>query len=211
MSKIVLGDCLDVMKTFADNQFDIVITDPPYGKMWTRGSNGIGLLKKQNEDNKTPWDKRTPVKEYFDEIMRVSKHQIIFGGNYFTDKLPVSNCWLVWDKRGNFPRGKQVPFADCELMWTSFNKTVKKYTFLSQGFVKETKDERVHPTQKPSELMKMIIADFVEQGWTILDPFAGSGSTIKAAKDLGFEATGIEIDPDYVKIAQDRLKQEVLL
>ena len=212
MSKIILGDCLEVMRGFKDNQFDWIITDPPYGKMWTRNNGktfGFGSSGELTEDDKTEWDKFTPSQEYFDEMFRVSKNQIIFGGNYFTDKLPISNCWIVWDKVGNHKFNN--PFADCELAWTSSNKVVKKYVVVQQGFVKDTKDKRVHPTQKPTELMKAVLADFVKGGETILDPFAGSGSTIKAAKDLGFEATGIEISPEYVKIAQDRLKQEVLL
>lgn len=208
MSDVVLGDCLEVMKTFQDNQFDIVITDPPYGKQWARGKNGFGqdatLIEKfKNLD----WDKFTPTKEYFDEIFRVSKHQIIFGGNYFN--LPLSNCWLVWDKVGAHKFSN--PFADCELIWTSFNTVVKKYTVVQQGFVKDSKDKRVHPTQKPTELMKMIISDYTKEDWTILDPFAGSGSTLKAAKDLGRTYTGIEINESYVEIIKERLRQGVLL
>jgi len=211
MSKIILGDCLEVMRGWQDNQFDLVLTDPPYGKMWTRGKNAIGMLKDQNENDPTAWDKTTPTQEYFDEMIRVSKHQIIFGGNHFTDKLPPSNCWIVWDKLGNFPRGEQIPFADCELAWTSFNKVIKKFTVIQQGFVKDTKDEREHPTQKPSELMRQIIAFYTKEDWTILDPFAGSGSTLRAAKDLSRPCTVIEINPKYIEIIKKRERQEVLL
>lgn len=212
VNKIILGDCLEVMRGMADNSVDLVLTDPPYGKSWTRNNKTPGFGSQGNKAWRTDeltWDKFTPTQEYFDEMIRVSKNQIIFGGNYFTDKLPVSNCWIVWDKIGNHKFSN--PFADCELAWTSFSKVIKKYVVVQQGFVKDTKDKRLHPTQKPTELMKAIIVDFAETGQKILDPFVGSGSTIKAAKDLGFNATGIEINPDYVKIAQDRLKQEVLL
>lgn len=207
MSKIILGDCLEVMRGYADNQFDLVLTDPPYGKKASKGTNGFGSAK--NRRYTDDWDNFAPTQEYFDELCRVSRHQIIFGGNYFSDKLPPSNCWIVWDKKGNHKFNN--PFADCELIWTSFNKVVKKYTVVAQGFVKDSKDIVVHPTQKPTELLKMILTDFAKEGWTILDPFAGSGSTLVAGKDLGFDVTGVEISPEYVKIAQDRLKQEVLL
>lgn len=205
--QIILGGCLEVMRGMADNPFDLVLTDPPYEKKASKGTNGFGATK--NRRYTDDWDKFAPTQEYFDELRRVSKHQIIFGGNYFSDKLPPSNCWIVWDKKGSHAFNN--PFADCELIWTSFNKVVKKYTVVAQGFIKDSKDVVVHPTQKPTELLKMIMTDFVQESWTILDPFAGSGSTLKAAKDLGLSATGIEVSSKYVKIAQDRLKQEVLL
>lgn len=201
---IIEGDCLKVMKTFKDNQFDLVLTDPPYGKKASKGTNGLGVAK--NRTYTGNWDNSPPSQEYFDEIRRVSQHQIIFGGNYFTDKLPPSNCWIVWDKVGNIKFNN--PFAQAELAWTSFNKTVKKYTVVAQGFVRDSKDEVKHPTQKPTELLKQIMSDFVQDGWTILDPFAGSGTTLRACKDLGLDCTGIEIDPGYVKIAQGRLKDK---
>ena len=203
--RIILGDCLEVMRGFADNQFDLVLTDPPYGKKASKGTNGLGVAK--NRKYTDDWDNFAPSQEYFDEMRRVSKNQIIFGGNYFADKLPVSNCWIVWDKIGNLKFDN--PFAQAELAWTSFNKTVKKYTVVAQGFVKDSKDETEHPTQKPTELLKQIIRDFADG--TILDPFAGSGSTLRAAKDLGFDCTVIEIDPKYIEIIKKRERQEVLL
>lgn len=210
VNTIIQGDCLEVMKTFPDKSVDLILTDPPYGKMWTRGKNGIGVDKKSNENDKTLWDIK-PTKEIFDEMMRVSKNQIIFGGQYFTDILPPSNCWIVWDKRGNFPRGKQIPFADCELAWTSFNKTIKKYTLVVQGFVNESKDKRVHPTQKPTEVIKSILLDYSNEDDIVLDPFLGSGTTAVACKELKRNYIGIEISPEYCKIAEDRLRQGVLL
>jgi len=204
------GDCLEVMKQFPDKSFDLVLTDPPYGKMWTRGINGIGVLKDKNEDDKTLWDETIPAKEVFDEMVRVSKNQIIFGGNYFTDYLPPSNCWLVWDKLGDLKLGKQIPFAHCELIWTSFNKTVKKYTLRQQGFINDSKDERVHPTQKPSEIISAILQDFSDDEMTILDPFAGSFTTLVVAKMLKRRAVGIEISKKYCEIGKQRLAQGVL-
>lgn len=197
-------DCLNVLKNMPDKSVDLVLTDPPYGKMWTRGKNGIGVDKISNENDKTTWDIK-PTKEVFDEIMRVSKNQIIFGGQYFTDILLPSNCWIVWDKRGNFPRGEQIPFADCELAWTSFNKTIKKYTLVVQGFVNESKDERVHPTQKPSEMIQNILKDFSKETDTILDPFMGSGTTGVACANLNRNFIGIEISKRYCEISEERI------
>lgn len=204
INQVLRGDCLEIMRGIPDKSIDLILTDPPYGKKWARGRNGIGIDKKSNENDKTKWDIK-PTKEIFDEMRRVSKNQIIFGGQYFTDILSVSNCWIVWDKRGNFPRGKQIPFADCELAWTSFNKTIKKYTLIVQGFVNESKDKRVHPTQKPSEIIKNILQDFSNKGDTILDPFLGSGTTAVACAELHRNFIGIEISPEYCTIARQRL------
>lgn len=199
-----------MMKEIEDKSIDLVLTDPPYGKMWTRGKNGIGVLKDKNEKDKTKWDIK-PTKEYFDEMIRISKNQIIFGGNYFTDYLPPSNCWIVWDKLGELKLGKQIPFAHCELAWTSFNKTVKKYTLRSQGFIKDTKDKRVHPTQKPNELFNWILQDFSKENDLILDPYLGSGTTAVACQNLHRNFIGIELDEKYCEISRQRLRQKPLL
>jgi site-specific DNA-methyltransferase (adenine-specific) len=155
------------------------------------------------------WDDYTPSQEVFDEMRRVSKNQIIFGGNYFAHSLPISRCWAVWYKR---PVGNISP---CELAWTSFTVGgTKHFEYLWEGYWQEdmkNKEKRYHPTQKPTALMRWCLSKYAKEGNTILDPFMGSGTTLQACKDLGLNATGIEINPDYVKIAQDRLKQEVLL
>ena len=197
-------DCLNVLKTMPDKSVDLVLTDPPYGKKWTRGSNGIGISKDQNENDSLGWDK-IPDKTYFDEMLRIGKKVIIWGGNYFTNFLYPSNCWLVWDKRGNFPRGEQIPFADCELAWTSENKTVKKFTLISQGFVSDVKEERCHPTQKPEELFKWCIKQFSKENDLILDPFMGSGTTGVACANLNRNFIGIEISEKYCQIAEERI------
>ena len=161
--KLILGDCLGEMKKIPDKSIDLVLTDPPYGKQWARGKNGIGELKDKNEKfESVSWDKNIPSKEVFSEIFRISKNQIIFGGNYFTDFLPPSNCWIVWDKLGDLKLGKQIPFAHCELAWTSLNKTVKKYTLRSQGFIKDTKDVRA-AQKKSDERMAELNLHFVEK------------------------------------------------
>jgi len=117
---------------------------------------------------------------------------------------------VVWDKLGELKLGEQIPFAHCELAWTSFNKTVKKYTLRSQGFIKDTKDIRVHPTQKPSELFEAIIRDFSEEGDTILDPFIGSGTTAVACQNLKRNFIGCEKDEQYCMIGKERLRQKTL-
>lgn len=208
---IITGDCLEVMKTFKDNQFDIIITDPPYGiGVANNGSVGGGSKRgKAREFTKSSWDNELVSKEYFNEMLRVSKNQVIFGGNYYLDFLHSTRCMVVWFKRDGLPTRT---FADCELAWTSFDKNAVVYSSRWDGFIRDSKEDRVaHPTQKPLDIFKSIIADFTDINHTILDPFMGSGTTLRAAKDLGRECTGIEINPEYVKIAEDRLKQEVLL
>lgn len=203
-NKIYCGDCLELMKQIPDKSIDLVLTDPPYGKGCSKGTGGYGDSKTRKY--KDVWDKNTPSDEVFEEIFRISEKQIIFGGNYF--KLPLSNCWFVWDKKGDVEFNN--PFGDCELIWTNFKKVVKKYTFKQQGFVRESKDIVVHPTQKPTELIKKIILDWTEDNSLILDPFLGSGTTAVACKELGRRYIGIEINPEYCKIAEERLRQEYL-
>lgn len=200
-------DCMNIMKTMTDKSIDLCLCDPPYGKQWARGKNGIGVLKDKNEKfENVAWDNKIPSKEVFDEIFRISKNQIIFGGNYFTEFLPPSNCWIVWDKLADLKLGKQIPFAHCELLWTSFKITVRKYTLRQQGFIKDSKDIREHPTQKPSELLRAILTDFSKQGELICDPFMGSGTTGVAAKELGRKFIGIEIEEKYYNIAKRRIQ-----
>lgn len=204
--QLFLGDCLEKLKEIPDKSVDLVLTDPPYGKKWARGLNGIGVVKKKNEKFENLfWDSETPNKVYFEQILRVGKSVLIFGGNYFTDVLPISNCWLVWDKRGETPRGQQIPFADCELIWTNLNKTIKKYVCVNQGFIRDSKDERLHPTQKPTELILDILKDFSKENDLILDPFMGSGTTGVAALKLQRRFIGIEINPEYFAIAEKRI------
>lgn len=154
-------------------------------------------------------DSRIPAKEYFDEMRRVSKNQVIFGGNYFAEYLGNSSCWLVWDKDN-----AESFFADCELAWTSFNKAVRKFKWKWFGMLQENmgknKEFRHHPTQKPLALMEWIIQNYSEPDALILDPFLGSGTTTRACLNLNRRFIGIEISPEYCKIAEQRLKQGVL-
>lgn len=200
--KVINGDCLEVMKTFADKSFDLVLTDPPYGIGRDEGFEGFGgfgepIARRQYPDT---WDKERPNKEVFDEILRVGKLVMIFGGNYFADILPQGTHWLVWRKMNTMPT-----FSDCELVWTnSPRKSVKEYEHLWNGLIGK-ESTRFHPTQKPVEFLKKILTDYTTEESTTLDPFLGSGTTLVAAKQLNRNATGIEISPEYCKIAQARL------
>ncbi|MDZ4228336.1 MAG: site-specific DNA-methyltransferase [Candidatus Levybacteria bacterium] len=141
-------------------------------------------------------------------MLRVSKNAIIFGGNFFTDLLPVNGHWIIWDKTGGIKFDN--PYSDAELAWTNYKKNiVKKYIVIQAGFIADEK-ERFHPTQKPVSLFAGIINDYTEKDAIIFDPFLGSGTTTKAAQQLARQFIGIEISPEYCKIAEDRLKQGVL-
>jgi len=149
MITITNEDNMALMARYPDKYFDLAIVDPPYG---------IGLAE---------WDFVKPTDEYFNELKRVSKNQIIWGGNYFTDKLPVSKCWIVWNKV-NLTENKSV-FADAELAWTSFTKVVKMFTLRTMGFISDTDDtKRIHPTQKPTELYDWILENYATKGMKIL-------------------------------------------
>jgi DNA modification methylase len=188
--KIVNADCLEYMRTLPDKSFDLVLTDPPYG---------IGIAANPFRQNfeKEDWDNAVPSKEYFDEMFRVSKEQVIWGGNYFG--LPTSQGFFIWDKL----QAEDFSSAMCEFAWSSRQRPAKIFKKHAVNF------QKYHPTTKPLELMSWCLS-FYPEAQTILDPFMGSGTTLVAAKLLGRNATGIEISPEYCKIAEDRLRQEVL-
>jgi len=196
------GDCLDIMRNIPDKSVDAVITDPPYGINMDGGTDGFGVRSVCRYAR--GWDDKSPDAELLSDMMRKGKSVIIFGGNYFTDKIPVSTHWLVWDKKGDIQF--KNPFSDCELIWTNQpKKATKKYTVIQQGFIAEEK-ERFHPTQKPVRLLRSIIEDYTNEGDTILDPFMGSGTTGVACVQTGRNFIGIEIDEGYFKIAEKRIK-----
>jgi len=203
------GDCLEVMKEFKDNQFDLCLTDPPYGI----NENNKQNLSRSNitacrDYGNYKWDKKRIGDEYFLEIKRVSKNQIIFGGNYYGSILGDTSCYIVWDK----DNGKS-DFADCELAWTSFKSAVRIYKYKWQGMLQgntKCKEKRVHPTQKPLPVINWILNKYSKDTDIILDPFLGSGTTARACKDLGRKCIGIEISKEYCDIAVKRLGQEVL-
>ena len=200
---VMQGDCLELLKDIPDGSVDMVLTDPPYGKKADKGTNGFGTAK--NRRYTSEWDKKTPPKEVFDKIFTVSKKVIIFGGNYFANMLPASNCWIFWDKKGDI--AFQNPFADGELIYTNFKKPVKKIVFRQQGFITDSKDKRYHPTQKPTELIERLLKEYTSPGDTVLDPFMGSGSTGVACVNTGRKFIGMELDPGYFEIAKQRIEE----
>ena len=201
-------DCMTFMRTLPDKAFDLAICDPPYGI----GEDGLknhsrGCIAKSREYTPKDWDKRAPDKAVFDEIIRVSRNQIIFGANHFIDRIPYpSSCWIVWDKENG-----ATDFADCELAWTSFPTAVRKFAFRWQGMLQgdmKHKEERIHPTQKPIPLYAWIMRNYAKDGATIFDPFVGSGSSRIAAYKLGFDFTGCEIDAEYHAAQEARFRAE---
>lgn len=210
LNKIYNVDCLEFMKSIPDNYFDLVLTDPPYGiNILKKGAffGGGGLARRGDYSYaNNDWDKWKPTKEYFDEIFRISKHQIIFGANHFIESMPKnSSCWLVWDK----DNGKSS-FADCELAWSSFKSAVRIYRYRWNGMLQanmKNKEIRVHPTQKPVNLFIAILQDYSKSGMKIFDPFMGSGTTAIASKALGLDWCGCELQPEYVRRANERIEQ----
>lgn len=205
------ADCVDVLPHLS--KVDLVLTDPPYGIGASKGfgvfrgfgGSGEPIAAASYDDS---WDDTRPPTELLNRMIKIAPLSIIAGGNYFADVLPISTHWLVWDKLQTMPT-----FSDCELFWTnSPRKSVKKYTVQWNGLLgKELHQERVHPTQKPEKLFSLIIQDYSSDGQTILDPFAGSGTTLRAAKNLRRKSIGIEREEKYCKEIVKRLRQEVLL
>jgi len=196
MNKIHHQDCLTFMKQVPDNYFDLVLTDPPYGI--DVGSMGMGKGKKNTEYDAFSWDKEVPSDEIFEEIFRISKNQIIWGGNYFN--LPPTGSLIAWDKIQYFSG------ADFEIAWTNLNKPSKSYRMSrAEAYCNMNKK---HPTQKPINLIEFCLnyAD-IEKHHKIFDPFMGSGTTAVACKSLGLDWCGCELEEDYCNIARKRLEK----
>jgi len=219
LNKIICGDCLEIMKEMPDKCVDLVLTDPPYGIKMDKaikskvGINSFGKLHTNANYHEEEWDDKIPCGEIFDQIFRISKNQIICGGNYFTEYLRPTNSWIFWDKKVSIEEGDTC-FSDGELIWTSLKFALKKFTYGWIGFDyinNPQKDRKQHPTQKPLELIKYLIDNFSKESDLILDPFLGSGTTARACKDLKRNFIGIEISPKYVEIARQRLRQDILL
>lgn len=191
-NKIINADCLDILKQLPDKCIDLVLTDPPYGlnKKFKGGKSG---KMNCNSIVDKGWD-FTPDKEVFEEIVRVSKNQIIWGGNYFADMLPPSRCWIVWDKM----IAEDFSLAMLELAWTSFDKNAKIFRYASE------KDFRLHPTQKPLQLFKKCIAEYSKEGDLIADFFSGAGTTAIACHNLKRRCICIEKDKDYYEASLKR-------
>jgi site-specific DNA-methyltransferase (adenine-specific) len=191
MNNIVYNkDCIEGMKEYSNKYFDLSIVDPPYGI--DRNSMNMGNSIFNKDDKK--WDKSIPTKEYFDELFRVSKNQIIWGGNYF--ELRPSQYFAIWDK-GETMYGRD--FAECEFAWCSFGGT---------RIYKKSPNQldRIHPTQKPIKLYDWLLKNYAKEGDKILDTHVGSGSSRIAAHKGKFDFTGFEIDADYWQAQEKRYK-----
>jgi site-specific DNA-methyltransferase (adenine-specific) len=191
VSEVYLMDNIELMKHYPDKYFDLAVVDPPYGI----DINSSGTHFKEKYEIKD-WDKATPNDEYFKELKRVSKNQIIWGGNYFLDRLGNCKCFIIWDKK----IAEDMSFAMCEMAWTSFKNGAKIYNKTA------TQLNRIHPTQKPVELYDWLINRYAEKGQIILDTHLGSGSSRISANKAGLSFVGCEIDKDYFNAQEKRYK-----
>lgn len=214
-------DCIEGMKEFPDKYFDLAIVDPVYGDVKVGGymngktKGGVGPHPKYDY---SIWSQKKTDQAYFDELFRVSKNQIIWGGNYFTKEIGRNSpCWIVWDKcNGN------TNWADCELAWTSFNSAARLFRFMWNGMLqgksiehgdimqgnKALNEKRIHPTQKPVLLYKWILQKFAQPGWKLLDTHTGSASSLIAFSDSGFDFVAFEIEKGYYEKSLQRLIDE---
>jgi site-specific DNA-methyltransferase (adenine-specific) len=204
-----------VMARYPDKYFDLAVVDPPYGINAASKIGGIGGVNKNgnakwknqklNNYLAKDWDSEPPKIEYFYELFRVSKNQIVWGANHFISRMPYDSAsWIVWDKKtsGNF--------SDCELAWSSIGGSVRKFEWLWNGFQKQRPEERIHPTQKPVALYDWILQNYATEGQNILDTHVGSGSSRIAAYKGGFNFTGFEIDPEYHALQEARFREFVM-
>ena len=175
-------DNIEFMKTKPNNYYDLAIVDPPYGI----DINNSGTHFKEKYEIKD-WDKNTPTTEYFNELKRVSKNQIIWGGNYFLDRLGNCKCYIVWDKK----IAEDMSFAMCEMAWTSFKNGAKIYKKTAM------QQDRIHPTQKPIDLYRWTLKRYAEKGMKILDTHGGSMTIAKACDKEGYDLDICEIDKTY--------------
>lgn len=203
-------DNMELMARYPDNYFDLAIVDPPYGikEVSYRENRSKKSFGKKKNYNNNLWTQEKPNKFYFKELFRVSKNQIIWGGNYFINHLYPTRSFIVWDKLSE--DSQQV--ADCELAWTSFDRSVKKFTYRWNGMLQgdmKNKETRIHPTQKPVALYKWLLDKYAKQGDKILDTHLGSGSIAIACHDYGFELTACELDSEYYEKSVQRIKNHV--
>lgn len=217
------ADCLSVMKGFSNKQFDLAIVDVPYGigedgsKNYSRGITPGSIKKKafaKSKDYK-PYsgnDLTAPEAEYWHELRRISKNQIVWGANHFISKLPIdSSCWIVWDKDNGLN-----DFADCELAWTSFDTAVRKFKWKWHGMLQQNmkdKQQRIHPNEKPIELYEWILKTYAKPNDKIIDTHLGSASIgiavdkVNKLDHMNLTLTGIELDSYYFKKAMSRLNE----
>ena len=190
--KLYNMDCMEYMATCKDNEFDLAIVDPPYGINAGKMTMGSG---KHNFKKGKDWDNAVPNKEYFDELFRVSKNQIIWGGNYFD--LPLNNNWIIWDKLN-----PNLSFSEGEMAWCSVKNNVRIFKRLST--LPDYDGKKQHPTQKPIKLYEYCLKKYAEKGNKILDTHLGSGSSAIASYNYKFDFVGLELDKEYFDAAVNR-------
>ena len=206
--KLYCCDNMAFMRELPDNYYDLAIVDPPYGI-------GIGKIKRWSTSKKLiapsheyvvkEWDKAIPDSDYFIELQRISKNQIIWGGNYFVEHLKRSQGWIIWDKKND-----GMMQADCEMAFTSFDRATRIFRFMWRGcFTERPVDKKIHICQKPKELYKFILSNYAKKGDKIFDSHGGSFSSACACLDMGFDFDGCEIDQEYFDNAVYRLKNNV--
>ena len=195
---LINDDCMNVMKGLRDNEFDLAIVDPPYGI--ERFKNGIGKGDRHTvKTTSNEWNNAKPTPEYFGELFRVSKHQIVWGSNNF--QMPESEYFLVWNKMQTVDN-----FSSAEFAWVSPGLRQPALVF-DYSIHQHNQTTKIHPTQKPVKLYEWILLKYAQPGWKILDTHMGSGSSVIAALEMNFEITAIEIDPNYFAAASDRIRR----
>ncbi len=200
-------DCMEGMRQYHDKYFDLAIVDVPYGigESGSKNHTRSNLATAKNYKAFHGDDLKAPEGDYFEELRRVSKNQIIWGANHFISKIPIdSHCWIVWDKNNG-----ENDFADCELAWTSFDTAVRQFTYTWHGMIQQNmknKENRIHPTQKPVALYEWLLSKYAVKGDKILDTHVGSASSLIACHNLGFDCVGFEIDKVYYDMATNRLE-----
>ena len=198
---MITNECnMELMSRYKDNHFDLAIVDPPYGINVTKMTLGNG--KNKINRGTTDWDSTTPTNEYFEELRRVSKNQIVWGANYMTENLPPSMGWIYWDKGTG-----ANDFSDGELAYTSFSRALRAYKVSWVGANANNGTPRIHPTEKPIKLYEWILMNYSKEGDTILDTHLGSGSIAIACYNLGYDLTACEIDKEYYNASIKRLQQ----
>tara|TARA_R100000353_G_scaffold173143_1_gene139164 strand:+ start:94 stop:738 length:645 start_codon:yes stop_codon:yes gene_type:complete len=199
-------DNMKLMARYEDKYFDLAIVDPPYG-IGEDGAKNHSRDKATKATRYTPknWDNKAPKKEYFKELKRVSKNQIVWGANHFIENIPNANssCWIVWDKDNT------GDFADSELAYASFKTAVRNFKWRWNGMLQQdmkNKEVRIHPTQKPIKLYEWLLMKYAKEGDKILDTHLGSGSIAIACHKLGYDLTACELDKEYYEAAMKRIK-----
>ena len=198
MIELLHCDCMEYMATVPDKYFDLAIVDPPYGQ----GQSIVNVGECPAYVKSYEWNDEIPADDYFIELFRISKNQIIWGGNYFTNDLPPSECWLIWDKGQ-----REFSLADGEMAWASFDKAMRICTLHRAVANQETK---YHPTQKPVKLYRWLLKNYAKEGDKILDTHGGSMSSAIACHQMGFDLTLCELNKDYYEAGVKRFREQTM-